>query len=394
MTFYDEQTFDAIKDRMMARAPADVDRRDNSSLLYNAIAPAAAEIATEYTELETIRNDMSIYTASDDAVIKHCKDRLIERDAATPATIWGKFNLQNISAGTRFSHDVYNYAIVGYDAVKTAGESDGLFYYRMTCETAGFIPVTAGDALIPIITVRGLTTAEIAGTIEDGTDEQTIDSLRQEYIDSFSMTAFGGNIASYRNFLLNKTSVGGCLVYTATATGIPGSVRVVFTSATHGAPTSELVGQMQEEIDPLEYTAGSVTISDAQGRGLGVAPVGAVVTVAGAQATTINVSGDFTIQAGLSFSDLESKIRAAISEYLTSINETFGTSSRQSVLNLGKNGGSYYLTGLVIRPAQVIAAIVSVDGVVDVADLEINGQDTNLTLPLDNIAVLGTVTNG
>lgn len=50
---YEDMTFENIMDRCLARVPDSVDKREGS-VIYDAIAPAAAELAIMYIELGTI----------------------------------------------------------------------------------------------------------------------------------------------------------------------------------------------------------------------------------------------------------------------------------------------------------------------------------------------------
>ena len=63
---YESQTYEVILTRMMERVKEsypDLDTREGS-LLYNALAPAALELAIAYTELDNIRSESFVNTAS------------------------------------------------------------------------------------------------------------------------------------------------------------------------------------------------------------------------------------------------------------------------------------------------------------------------------------------
>ena len=49
--YSDQMTFEFILDRMLDRVPDTVDKREGS-IIYDALAPAAAELAKTYMELE------------------------------------------------------------------------------------------------------------------------------------------------------------------------------------------------------------------------------------------------------------------------------------------------------------------------------------------------------
>ncbi|CAI8860236.1 putative phage capsid assembly protein [Bacillus sp. 916] len=50
---FEDQTFEEIMDRMLSRISADIDTREGS-VIYNALAPAAAELAKSYIWLDTV----------------------------------------------------------------------------------------------------------------------------------------------------------------------------------------------------------------------------------------------------------------------------------------------------------------------------------------------------
>ena len=50
---YETQTFETIMDRCLSRVSSSVDKREGS-VIYDALAPACAELATLYTELSNM----------------------------------------------------------------------------------------------------------------------------------------------------------------------------------------------------------------------------------------------------------------------------------------------------------------------------------------------------
>ena len=53
---YEHITFDVILERMMDRVPNNIDKREGS-IIYDALAPAAVELAQMYIELDVILNE-------------------------------------------------------------------------------------------------------------------------------------------------------------------------------------------------------------------------------------------------------------------------------------------------------------------------------------------------
>ena len=71
---YEEQTFDAIMQRMLERIPDTLDKRE-SSPVYMALAPAAVELASLYVGFDCMLAKTFGDTASREYLIRLCADR-------------------------------------------------------------------------------------------------------------------------------------------------------------------------------------------------------------------------------------------------------------------------------------------------------------------------------
>ena len=162
---YSEQTFETIMTRCLARVGAGLDKREGS-VIYDAVAPLAAELA-EFYSLQSAEMDRAFPdTAAGADLTNKAKERGIFRLAATQAVRKGIFTdaegaAMEIPAGSRFSGGSVNYA---------AGErlADGA--YRLTCETAGEIGNAYTGVLFPIDHIDGLGSATLADVLIHGED--------------------------------------------------------------------------------------------------------------------------------------------------------------------------------------------------------------------------------
>lgn len=100
---YDDITFEKILKKMLDRIPNTVDKREGS-IIYDALAPAAAELQLLYIELETIYKQTFADTADREFLIKRASERNIKPYIATKAVSKGEFNI-DIPLGSRFSLD-------------------------------------------------------------------------------------------------------------------------------------------------------------------------------------------------------------------------------------------------------------------------------------------------
>lgn len=354
---YEEHTFENIMDRLLERVPDDVDKRV-STIIYDALAPAAAELAIMYIELETILDQTFADTSTGEYLERRCAERGISRESATCGKFKGKFVPASIDVlNERFSLNSYNYKVTE----KTDIEGEWI----LTCETEGSGANGEFGALIPIEYINGLESAELISIVTPGEDIETDDSLRERYNNTLFSQAYGGNIADYIKKVNEIDGVGGCKIIPHWNGG--GTVKVVIITSDAKKPSEELVETVQNIIDPVGHA----------GEGVGVAPIGHVVTVEGVNEKTIDVNFNITYQDGWDWSSTGSYIENAVTNYFS---------------ELASNWKDYDV--LTIRISQLETRILNCPGVLDVSDTKINGFSTNLTLNEYEIPVKGVVTDG
>lgn len=344
-------TYEVILQRMLDRVPNNIDKREGS-IIYNALAPAAVELQNMYIELDWILNQSFADTAQREYLIKRCAERGIYPEEATKAILEGHFNI-DIPIGLRFSLDNLNYKAI-------AKISDGVF--KLECETPGSKGNQQFGTLIPIDYIEGLTSAELTELLIPGEDEEDTEVLRQRYFNSLSSQAFGGNIADYKEKTKQLPGVGGVKVYPVWNGG--GTVKLVIIDSTYNVPSSTLINSVQTAIDPIPN----------QGKGVGIAPIGHVVTVEGVSATTININTNITYQEGWTWADIEPYVHKAIDDYFHELAVSWENESN-----------------LIVRISQIETRLLNIAGIIDIADTTINGLAQNLTLGPDNIPVRGEV---
>lgn len=343
-------TYEEILQRMLDRVPNNIDKREGS-IIYNALAPAAVELAQMYIEVERILNEGFADTASREYLIKRAAERGITPYPATSAIVKGEFNI-DVPIGSRFSLDDLNYVVV--EKIEP-----GIF--KLQCETSGSKANGYLGTLIPVEYIEGLTTAEVTEILVPGEDEEETEAFRERYFRSFDPESYGGNIADYKQKTKSIPGVGGVKVYPVWNGG--GTVKLVIINSEYQKPSSELVDQVQTIIDPVQN----------QGMGLGVAPIGHVVTVEGVKERVVNISTNITYQQGWQWEDIKPYIEGAIDEYF---------------LELIKEWED---VDIIIRISQIETRILGIEGVIDVGNTEINGVAENLVLESDEIPIRGEI---
>ncbi|ASS76808.1 phage tail protein [Tumebacillus algifaecis] len=355
---YKHQTYEAILSRMLDRVPGDVDKREGS-IIYDALAPAAAEMAQMYVEMDIDKNLSFADTSSGEYLERRTAEFGVTRHAATKARRLGMFSGQggapvDVPIGSRFAIGELTY-------VATSKITTGSFV--LECERAGMVGNQQFGALLPIDYLDGLVTAELADVLVPGEDAESDEDLRKRYLATITQQSFGGNAADYKEKIESVPGVGGVKVYPVWQGG--GTVKCTIIASDYSVPSATLIDEVQTLIDPEVN----------QGEGLGLAPIGHVVTITGASAVTINVATTLTLATGTTPGMVQADVEAEVAAYLLSLRTSW--KDQQS---------------LVVRISQIEARILNVSGVVDVTGTTLNGTAANITLNSDEIPTLGTVT--
>ncbi len=335
------------------------DRRDKrqGSLIYDALAPNAAETATFYTELELLEDRTFADTAKGDDLTRRAAERGILRKDAVKATFYGSFLDENgdeyaVEKGTRFFLEEFYYMVTGKEA-------DGR--YVLECETAGACGNQYLGNLVPVETMMGLAEATLTELRTDGEDEEADEELRKRYFASFEADAFGGNIADYRRKINSLQNVGGVKVYPVWQGG--GTVKVVIIDQGWRSPGETELADLQAQIDPGK-----------RGEGYGIAPIGHRVTAEGVAEVPCSITLGMTLAEDAVQETVMEEMRKRFEAYLEELRKSWAD--------------SVYLT---VRISYLESRALETEGVVDVFDCCINGNNGNLILNGNEVPVLGEI---
>lgn len=351
---YEDQTFEVILEKMLARIDTDIDKTEGS-LIYNALAPEAWELARAYTAIDHVYDSTFADTAPREELIRRAKERGLEPKAATNAILKGEFNI-DIPIGSRFSLDELTYVTtekISDDAMK---------YYKMKCETVGKVGNRKFGTLIPIEYIDGLTTAVLIEVLIPAIDDEDTEEFRKRYFASFDSQAFGGNIADYISKTEAINGVGGAKYIRATKED--SHIKIQIIGSDYGVPSSELVNYVQTLLDPTQN----------QGEGVGIAPIGHIVDVSGCVSSIVNISATFTFSGGYTFTSVVNYINSAIDNYFLELSKSWSKSNN-----------------LIIRISQIESKLIAIEGIEDISNTSINGSKENLILDSNTIPVRGAV---
>lgn len=353
--FEKKYSYEEILPRMLDQVPESLDKREGS-VIFNALAPAAAELAQMYIELEGVVNLAFIDTAVDEYLDKLVEQMGVTRREATKAIKKAEFynnenELMDIEIGKRFGIGELIYVVKNRI-------SQGV--YQVECETEG----TAGNApigiLIPVDNIEGLGVAKIAETLIPGTDIETDEELRERYYEKVNQPTFAGNVADYKAKTKEIEGVGAVKVIPTWNGG--GTVKLIILDTDFNVASEILIEKVQELICP------------SPGQGLGIAPIGHDVTVVTAIEKEINISTTLTLKQSITTENIQKEIESVLNNYLLSLKRDWQD-----------------LEEITVRVAQLESRILNVDGVIDITNTLVNGSTANIILSSEYIPKLGEV---
>lgn len=377
--YLQKYTYDYILTEALSKVPDNVDKREGS-IIRDALSPCCYEAAKHILYLADIIEQTYIETANGLWLDGRVIEGGVTRDPATYAKKLGVFKTQldepcQISIGQSFS--TVGDTILNYTAVQVYANEDGDVVpgsYIMQCNTVGSVGNSYIGRIVPNDYIEKLASAEITTLLYPGEEEESDDSLRERFLANLMKTAFGGNIAQYRQWAKEIPGIGGVQVYPVWAGG--GTVKLSIIDTDYNSCSSEFCQTILEKFDP-ENSGGET------GLGLGIAPIGHKVTVSTPLPRTINVSGKITLLPGYKLETLLPQIKLALEEYLLSLRQAWENSDDENNYSV------------IVYLGRINFAILNVKGVSSAYELQLNGTDTDIRLTetssLQEIPVLGTV---
>lgn len=374
MIDFTQDTYQNLRQEMLDRVPDTYDKRDTAPI-PTAISPAAYALAGFYLSLDQVQRAAFVQTAVGDGLDMLAVIGGLTRYPASAAVRLGIFNTA-VPIGARFSTingtNSINFAVTA--AATVSEPEEGFTYYQLTAETPGTIGNEYTGPILPITTIPGLTSAQITDILVPGDDTETDDAFRERLIEALNNRPFGGNIADYRQNVLAIDGVGGVQVYPTWNGG--GTVKLSVLGADFLPASPTLVENVQNAIDPPPN----------QGLGLGLAPIGAKVTVAAPTELTVNVSATLMLAAGYAIGQVQEPVEQAIEAYLLSVRQEWDTNTSSTAVSYAAD----------VYVARITAAIVGVTGVVNATNVQLNGGTADLILTetgeTQQVPVIGTVT--
>lgn len=345
---------------MLANVTEKLDKREGS-LIHSSLAPIAKMLAKLYLDLIDVENNSFVQTANGNYLDMIAEERGLTRLVATASVRKGKFD-KEIPLGSTFETISGSNSMI-FVVTEFIESSGGMWYYRLECSEKGVMGNGYTGGLTDLNNIDGLGVAQLEDIIIPGTENETDDELRERYLRSLDSKSFGGNLASYEDYLQKVDGLGPFQIYPFWQGG--GTVLISFLNSDQQIPDAEFVKQVQAMICPAEADDGEPSAN-----GYGVAPIGAKVTVKAPDKVELTVSGKVMIQVGEDFETVKQAIKTNVERYLTGLRKNWG--NREKATDI-----TYKLSVLY---AQIYAQIVNTENVLNLKEIKLNGGEADLEL--------------
>lgn len=340
---FENMTYEYLLEKALEKVPNDMDKREGS-VIYDAIAPAMAELADAYTYLEMTLNEAFGITATYHYLALRAYESGMLPYPASKAVLKGEFTPREvvIKEGTRFRLEDATYIVL--EKIE-----DGV--YKLECEIEGVKGNQQFGALIPIDYIEGLKTAELTEVLIAGIEEETEEHFRTRYFSLIQKPSTSGNKYDYYNWAMQCIGVGAVKVFPL-AFGA-GTVKLVIADNDKRQASEELLKKVKEHIEEVR-------------------PIGAMISVVSVQEKKISVTANIKLKNGIVLGSVQEDFKQLLNEYFSQ------NSFDMTYVSIAKLGN----------------ILLDTIGVEDYSDLKLNNQTGNISLEQEEVAVVGTVELG
>lgn len=354
---------------MLLRITEEVNKRDGS-LIRTALSAAAWAIEGIYIDMADVQRSAFGTTATGEYLDLKAAERGLYRKPATKAVYEIYANVGELPIGFQFA-DNAGYTWNLSTTALSGPDADGMYLYHGVCQTAGEIPEPSGS-LRSLEFYAGLMEAHFGSAVVPGENDETDDALRERYLESLVEIAFAGNVAAYREKILETmfevsggtARVGELQVYPTTdvdGTQKSGRVKIYIIDSDLQTASQSLIDSVQAFICPM-YDG--VAVAD----GFGFAPIGAGVTIFSATTTpTLTISIAVTLSSGSTIEAVKPQIVANVMTHVNRQREQWGSQvtrrSESTSLSLSE---AFIYAAAIVPGVRDVTSVVFTKGGVDV----------------------------
>ncbi|WP_298833930.1 baseplate J/gp47 family protein [uncultured Planococcus sp.] len=350
---YENRSYTDIHAELLASISDEIDKREGE-VAYDLTAPVAMSGESLYVELDSVLALGFADTAAGDWLERRTRELGVERKPSEQSR--GIVTLTSaeavtVPAGQRLVAQLDDgpfYFTTLADVVLNSSSAD----VGAQAELGGNIGNIRPGAIASFAegtNYFGTVGASNAQPFTGGLDIEEDVSLLERYYARAQRPSTSGNASHYEEWALEIAGIERARIYPTWAGG--GTVKVVLLSTEGRAPTPEKVEEVAAHIEEER-------------------PVGATVTVVPAVEQAVAVSASLTLAEG-----------AVIEDVQTAFTEAFSTML-----------GAQAFADDIVRYSRVANLLLDQAGVIDYANLLVDGGTANVVLTGDEVAVAGAVT--
>lgn len=346
---YEMYTKEFLQNRMLGRIKTDIDKSEGS-FTFDAIAPAAIELAQTYIELDGILEKAFAQTSYGEWLEKRAEEYGVYRKAGTRAygavTFYGADGTA-VPEGTL----VQTEAGLQYETVKeiTIAQGNAIVNIRAVTEGTQYNIPARTISQLPV-QLTGITKVENTGPIVEGRDMESESDFIQRLLLKVRKPATSGNKNHYRQWALEVPGIGDSKVFSLWNGAGTVKVLVVDSNRNPLNPEGELLKIVRDYINDNR-------------------PLGADVTVESARRLDINIAANVEVEKDHSMDLIMQEFKTKIVAYLKSI--TF-LDNFVNYLQIGK-------------------ILVDTDGVKRCHSMKVNGGTDDIEIDAEECPVLNEV---
>lgn len=358
-----EEDESVILERMVERIPDDW-RKEPGDFIHDAVAPSPAEVKQlQIQQDEVLRHAFTQY-AEGEYLDRKLEEVGLSRAQATPNR--RVLNVEADAGVTIPKGHLFTTVVLDSEGNPLEYEVDTEVIYtsatsldvNLTCKTAGNIGnIATGSEFTLQPSIPGVRTITDAGTTVLGTDTESDESAWERYDFKLKNPDTGGNKNDYLRWAGEVQGVGKSKV-------IPkwngnGTVKVIIVDTNYEVPTTILVDEVQDYLDPAST-----------GLGDGKAPCGAKVTVSPATDLIVDITATVTLESGADSAAVKADFSQRVKDYFKTL----------------------VFTDTAVVYNKIGAILVNTPKVENYSGLTVNGGTVDVGLAPAEIATLGTVT--
>lgn len=341
-----------ILNRMKQNVPSDIDKSEGS-FIHDALSPISQEIAKQEINLDEIIKRAFAITAAENGysteLENRCAEQGIVRKKGTAA--YGQATFTG-SEGTAIPKDTLIQTEGGlqYKTIKETSIKGGVGLANIVSAEAGSKYNVPSNTIVQLpIQVAGVIKVSNVNPTIGGNDVEDDEGLLKRYLLKVKKPSTGGNKYDYMKWATEVDGIGGAKVFPIWKGN--GTVKLCVIDSNNQSASEELVLAVKNHVEELR-------------------PIGAEITYKSAETIKLDINVSVIQSSEYTSDQIKSNIANNITAYLQSI-------------AFKQNFVSY---------AQIGNAILASQGVQDYSNLKINGNNSNVNLTDEQIAILGTVT--